>query len=368
MHAFPSARRFYHIAQPRERAHFLNIRKTAASVFDALFVVAPNTNMLTVTALIDGMRAANRMGNAEFFRYRIATVDGKAAVASNGFLVPAQHALPEAPPADHIFVLASYEPKPTVVRPFIRYLRKAARHAPCFYGIDQGSLILAEAGLLDSHRATTHWEVLPSLLERYPKVSFVEELFVVDRARVTCAGHTACVDLIVHIIADRYGSPLAASVMREMIYGRLRNGQERQRLLETGSAGTPDHPLGRAITIMSNNLDSPLPISRISERSGISRRQLETLFEQHLRRSPARHYMGLRLSLARELLLYSSLRIVDVSSACGFASQANFARAFSREYETTPSAYRVNFRETLDRPVAAVRQGRVLRTRGGRRK
>src|SRR5690606_15870404 len=134
-----------------QRSRRLTGHKVGMPAFDALFLVAPNTNMLTLTALIDGMRAANRLGNEEFFRYRIATVDGEPTMTSNGFLVPAQHTLAEAPTAGHIFVLASYEPAPGITRQFLRYLRKAARHGPTFYGIDQGSVILAQAGLLDGH-------------------------------------------------------------------------------------------------------------------------------------------------------------------------------------------------------------------------
>jgi AraC family carnitine catabolism transcriptional activator len=322
-----------------------------------VFLVAANTNMLTLTSLIDGMRAANRLGDSECFRYSIATTDGQAAVASNGFIVPAQHALSDAPIAPHIFVLASYEPKPQVIRQFLRFVRKAAHRGATLYGIDQGSLILAEAGLLDGHRATTHWEVLPSLQDRHPNVSFAEELFVMDGKRVTCAGHSACLDLIVQIIADHHGPALASSVMQEMIYSRRRNGQERQRTL-TGPVDGADSPLGKAVAIMSNHLDAPLPIDRIAKLSRISRRRLESLFDLHMGCSPARHYMGLRLSLARELLLYSSMRMVEISSICGFASQANFARAFAREYGTAPTAYRRNFREMLDRPIPTARQRR----------
>ena len=334
----------------------MNVRKAAAPIFDALLAVAPNTNMLEVTALVDGMRAVNRMGNAEFFRFRIATSDGHAVTASNGFPIPAELSLADAPLADHVFVLSSYELKAAMAQRFQRYLRKVKRHKPRFYGIDQGSVVLAAAGLLDGHRATTHWEVLPSLLDRFPDVSFVEELYVVDRQVATCAGHTACIDLIVHITAEHFGAAIAASAMQEMIYGRLRNGYERQRLLIAGATEMPSPSLGKAVSLMSSNLDAPLSIARIAERCRISRRQLENLSNKYLGCSPAQHYMKLRLSLARELLLYSSILMIDISNACGFASQANFSRAFVNAYGTTPSRYRRNFSETLDRPIAIGRQ------------
>ncbi|MGE0237100.1 MAG: GlxA family transcriptional regulator [Parvibaculaceae bacterium] len=327
----------------------------AIPVFDALVIVAPNTNMLTVTALIDGMRAANHMGNTDLFRCRIVTADGLPVAASNGFTIPARQSLAGTPLADHIFMIASYAPEPATARLLTRYLKRAARHAPVVYGIDHGSIILAEAGLLDGHRATTHWEVLPSLAERHPEVEFVEELFVFDRNRVTCAGHTASVDLVIHLIARHCGAALAAAVMREMIHGRLRNGAEHQKSPETDPASAADHPLGRAIALMAEKLDAPLAIGRIARLAYVSRRQLESLFARHVNASPARYYMGLRLARARELLLYSSLRIVEISSAAGFASQANFARAFRREFGTTPNAYRRNFRLNLDRPVAPPR-------------
>lgn len=325
---------------------------TADGTFEALLVTAPNTNMMTITSLVDGMRAANRMSSAELFRYQVASWDGNTVEASNGFMIPADHAVAAAPVVDNIFVLASYEPDPEVGRLFITYLRKAKRHSATFYGIDQGSVLLAAAGLLDGRRATTHWEVLASLPDRFPNVMFVEELFVRDGARITCAGHTACVDLIANVIEDRYGTALASAAMQEMIYGRLRNGRERQRVLDDRLIGVSAPRLAKAVAIMKENIDTPLSVAQLAERSAISRRQLEAGFRKYLHCSPARYYSYLRLSLARQLLLYSELRIVDISSACGFISQANFSRAFHHEYGTSPSTYRRRFHDTLDRPIA----------------
>lgn len=319
-------------------------------VFDALLIVTPGINMLTLTSLVDGMRAANRMSGARLFDWRIATVDGRAIEASNGFPVPADLALAAAPLSPNVFVLGSYEPPSAIARPIVRFLRRAARHGCSLAGIDQGTPILAAAGLLDGYRATTHWEVIPPLSERYPKVEFVEQIFVIDRDRVTCAGHTTCIDLLLHMMVTLHGRSLALAVAREMIHGRLRSGQERQRLLDPGLIGTSSRHLDRAIALMRDHLAEPVRIERIASMVGLSLRQLESQFRSRLKSTPLRYYLSLRLSLARELLLYSSMRIGEVSSACGFSSQAGFTRAFQREFGVTPTGYRQNFRRSLDRP------------------
>lgn len=318
--------------------------------FAALLVVTADTSLLGLTSLVDGMRAANRVSGARLFAWRVASLDGRPVAASNGFPIPVDETLGAAPPPRHVFVLASYEQPPASARPLARYLRAAARRGCTLVGIDQGSLLLAAAGLLDGYRATSHWEAVPSLAERFPRVEFVEELFVVDRDRLTCAGHAACLDLILHLVEAEHGRALAVAAARELVHAPPRPGGRPQRCFERGDERGVSEPLRRAVAFMQANLAEPARSRQVAAAAGLSERQLDARFRAELRASPMRYYLRLRLALARKLLLYSSMRMSEIACACGFASQANFTRTFGKEFRVTPTGYRRNYLASQDRP------------------
>ncbi len=320
--------------------------------FDAIFLVAPLTNATTLCAFIDTMRAANRMCGHETFRYRIASVDGAAVAMSNGLMLPADFDTQRATIEPHVFILASYEPSPEIGRRFMAYLRRAAVSSSHLYGIDQGGLILAAAGLLDGYSATTHWEVLPAAADRFVDVDFKEALFLTDRNRTTCAGHTAAIDLALQIVEQQGGRTLALQVMQEIIYTQRRSATEVQRLRGTGATGAVPRRLEQAINLMSSHLDTQLSIFEIARNCGVGKRQLENWFVADIAVSPANYYRRLRLGQARQLLLYSSSSILEIAETCGFSSSAVFSRAFRAEFQTTPRSYRRDFVNTLKRPIS----------------
>jgi AraC family carnitine catabolism transcriptional activator len=325
----------------------------AREPFAALLIITPETSLLGLTCLVDGMRAANRVSGSSLFGWRLASLDGQPVAASNGFPILVDEALLGAvPPPRHVvvFVLASYEQPEALARSLIRYLRAAARQGCTLVGIDQGALLLAAAGLLDGRRATSHWEAVPSLAERFPVVEFAEELFVVDRDRVTCAGHAACLDLVLHLVEVAHGRALAVAAARELVHARPRPGSQPQRCFAPEEARSLSEPVRRALAFMQENLAEPVRSRRVAAAAGLSARQLDTRFRGELRASPMRYYLRLRLALARKLLLYSSMRVSEIACACGFASQANFARTFAKEFRVTPTGYRRNFLASQDRP------------------
>lgn len=319
-------------------------------MMEALFLVAPRTNLLELSAFIEGMRAANRMSGVDLFTWSIATIDGEGATASNGFIIPADKKISTVAGAEHLFVIASYEPPAAVTQEILRVVRKAERSGATLYGINLGSAIFAAAGLLEGRQATTHWEVLSSLAERYNKVRFVDSLFTTDGKIVTCAGVTASIDLILHIIEKNFSRDLAEAVAEEMVYTFIRSGEERQRISRIRQNKNLNREIAKAIALMKQSLSEPISIELIATRTATSTRQLEKKFRSLFGCGPAKYYLDLRLSRARELLLYTSMPVGEISAACGFMSQASFSRAFTRELCSAPSKYRRHFETSLARP------------------
>lgn len=324
-----------------------------STCFEVLLIPTPGTSLTGFTLFLDGLRAANRVSGTQLFKWHIATADGRPVSASNNMPIVANSALAEAPLPGNVAVFASYELSRTAAQGIAGFVRHAARRGTHLIGIDQGAVLLASLGLLDGYQATAHWEVLPSLVERFPSVTFVDELFVQDRDRLTCAGHTACLDLALHIAERQFGRAVALAAASELIYDRIRPSSQLQRLFESTSRHPLSAPVRHALQLMRDHVIDPLPIARVAKQAGVSTRQLECHFQTYLRTPPQRYYLLLRLSQARKLLLYSSMRIGEVSAACGFTSQGSFARAFSSNYKTTPTSYRRRFLDRQDRPYLA---------------
>ena len=195
---------------------------------------------------------------------------------------------------------------------------------------------LAKAGLLDGTRATIHWENHDSFLEEFEDVHLTKSVFVVDGNRMTTAGGTSSIDLMLNIIADDHGEKLANAVADQLIYSSIRTDQDTQRLSVPTRIGVRHPKLSQVIQMMESNIEEPISPSVLAKDVGMSTRQLERLFRRYLSRSPKRYYMELRLQKARNLLMQTDMTVINVALACGFASPSHFSKCYRAHYNTTP--------------------------------
>lgn len=230
-----------------------------------------------------------------------------------------------------------------------KFLQHAARYGCILYGIDQWAIILAESGVLDGYAATTHWETIPAAQHRFPNVSFEEKNLVVDRNRVTSPGHTACLDLLVNLIAEHASNDLSIAVANELIHSRLRPEGDQQRLSYFSPKIGQNSYIDFALAIMRNSIEQPRKISAIAREVGVSTRQLELRFQSEFDLTPSSYYTRLRLSAARQYLVYSNMAILNVAFSCGFSSHGAFSRSFRNEFKMTPTEYRSRFNAKTDR-------------------
>ncbi len=202
-------------------------------------------------------------------------------------------------------------------------------------GLCTGTYLLARAGLLDGYRCTIHWENLASMREEFPQVMVNDELFEIDRNRYTCAGGSAPLDMMLKLISDVHGGKLSANISEQFICDRIRDRHDRQRTPLQLHLGAHQPKLIETITLMEANIEEPMSIDELSALVGVSRRQLERLFQKYLHCVPTRYYMDLRLNCARRLLLQTGKSIIDVSLACGFISPPHFSKCY-RDYFGIP--------------------------------
>ena len=304
------------------------------------FLLVPGFALMSYAAAIEPLRAANLLSGKELYRWWHAAPRGKPVMASNGVAIITDCGTDKHRTADMMFVCAGGNPATFDDRSVFGWLRRLARKGVAIGGISGGPYIVAKAGLLDQRRATLHWEHLPAFREAFPDIEVVPSLFEIDGNRITCSGGISALDMMVALIERDHGRQLAASVGDWFLHTHIREGMGPQRMDLRYRFGVADETLIGVLRSMEMSLETPQPRATLAREAGISLRQLERLFEHHLGRGIHRHYRFLRLERARQLLRETTLPVLDVALATGFASSSQFARAYRRAFGEAPSATR----------------------------
>ena len=307
---------------------------------DFYFLLLPGFSSLGFISAIEPLRVANRF-RGELYRWHVLSSDGGAVPASNGMSVNAEAALEGLKAGATLLVVAGFEPLAQVTPALIHWLRRLDGEGVSLGGIDTGSFVLAEAGLLDGYRLTLHWEALEAFKESWPRLQVTQELFEIDRRRITCAGGTASIDMMLDLIAQAHGPELAIQVSEQFVLGRIRPRKDHQRMQVATRYGIRNKKLVQVIGEMEQHSEPPLSTSQLALSISVTRRQLERLFRLHLNDTPRNFYLGLRLEKARQLLRQTDMSVLDISLACGFESPSYFTRSYRARFACAPRQDRV---------------------------
>ena len=301
-----------------------------------VFVLLDQFTMLCFSSAVEALRIANRMSGRELYSWTLAAEGGEVAWSSAGIGFRVDTDLPEITRDDTVLVCGGIDVGAASTRRVIGWLRREARKGAVMGGLCTAGHTLARAGLLDGKRATIHWENQDSFAEAFEEVSLTKSVFVIDGNRITTAGGTASIDLMLKIIAEDSGEDLANLVADQLIYTSIRTDQDTQRLSIPTRIGVRHPKLGQVIRMMEQHIEEPISPATLARDVGMSTRQLERLFRRYLNRSPKRYYMELRLSKARNLLMQTDMSVINVALACGFTSPSHFSKCYRAQYQTTP--------------------------------
>jgi transcriptional regulator GlxA family with amidase domain len=307
------------------------------------FLLLPQFSLYTLVPAIESLRIANQNAGRQLFSSHLFSVDGRPVPACNGMLLTPERSIGEVPYFPTLFVCAGNEPSQHCAKRLLNWLRRLARHGAVLGGLDTGTFALAAAGVLEGYRATVHWETIGVLRELYPNVTVSEQLYVVDRHRITCAGGTATLDLMLYLIGTKCGRNLAQIVANGFVHGRRRHDAEQQRVSADDAFGHADPRLARVIQAMEADIEAPLSAVELAAAAGMSVRQLERLVRDRLDDTPMRYYLKLRLQTARNHLFYGDMPIQDIAAACGFSSPPVFSRTFHAHFGLSPREFRSQF-------------------------
>lgn len=301
-----------------------------------IFLLLDRFTMLSFAGAIEPLRIANRVSGQTLYTWALAGEGGEVAVCSNGAAFKLDMGLDEIDREDTVLVCGGIDVQRATTKAVLSWLRREARRGVAIGGLCTGAFSLAKAGLLDGKKATIHWENQDGFLEEFEDVKLTKSVFVIDGNRLSTAGGTASIDLMLKIIAQDHGEDLANTVADQLIYSSIRTDQDTQRLSIPTRIGVRHPKLSQVIQMMEANIEDPLSPADLAEEVGMSTRQLERLFRRYLNRSPKRYYMELRLQKARNLLMQTDMSVINVALACGFASPSHFSKCYRSHYNTTP--------------------------------
>jgi transcriptional regulator GlxA family with amidase domain len=226
----------------------------------------------------------------------------------------------------------------------IKFLRQALEQSRRIASTCTGAFVLAEAGLLDGRRVTTHWRRARDLQARFPKVKVEEDrIFIVDGPVWTSAGMTAGIDLALAMIEKDLGVDVARAVARQLVvYHRRAGGQSQfSALLELEPKSDR---IQSALAYAKRNLASPLTVGQLAKAAHLSPRQFSRAFRAETGQSPAKAVENLRLEAARLMMEQSRHPIDIIARQTGFADRDRMRRAFLRAFGQPPQAIRRNAR------------------------
>ncbi|CAI8370083.1 MAG: HTH-type transcriptional regulator CdhR [Porticoccaceae bacterium UBA1117] len=312
----------------------------AETALHVSFLMLPEYTLSAFSNAIGILRMANRLTDRALYTWSVHSLDGQPVISSAGLELTIDGSLADAADANILMVCGGYSVKKYCNKLLTDGLRKIAKRKIPIGGIDTGTYALAVAGLLDGYRCTIHWENLSSLREEFPRLEITSSLFVIDRDRYTCSGGISSIDLMLNLIASIHGHQLVQEISEQFTCDRVRTEKDAQRAPLKYLIGASQPRLVDAVTLMESNIEEPLTLDEVADYVGISRRQLERLFNRYLHCAPSRYYLELRLSRARLLLLQTSIAVIDVAISCGFSTAPHFSKCYSDLYGKPPSAER----------------------------
>ena len=220
------------------------------------------------------------------------------------------------------------------------FLRDAAGAGITLIGLCTGAFILARTGLMRGYLACVSWFHRDDFESEFPGQRVISnQMFVVDRDRLTCAGGTSVVHLAAWIVAQDLGQHMAVKALRIMIEEQPLPAATLQpaAILTVSSRDSSVH---KAMLWLEQDLRKPSTLGDLAERLGLSRRQLERRFERDIGLTPAAYRHRLRLERGRWLLSHSDLDLTAIALECGFSDASSFSRAVRRSFGAPPGALR----------------------------
>ena len=307
------------------------------------FLLIDDFTLISMSSAVETLRMANRIARQEIYRWQTVSEDGGSIRASDGLSVNVDHGIGDEASlenVDAVVVCGGRRVESSTNERLIRWLKKASQSGLSLGSVCTGAYVLAKAGLLDGYRCSIHWENIASMTDAFPNVQVRRSIYTIDRNRFTSSGGTTPIDMMLYFVQRQCGPDVMAGVADQFIYERVRNPDDLQRIPLQHHIGKQSMKLVGAVELMEANIKEPIGQVDLAGFVGLSRRQLQRLFQKYLLCTPSRYYLQLRLQRARQLLLQTNLSVVEISEQTGFVSNSHFSKSYKEFYGYSPSIER----------------------------
>jgi transcriptional regulator GlxA family with amidase domain len=325
------------------------------------FYLLPDFSLQAFSCAVEVLQLANEAIGEKVYSWQVISEDGQPVMSSCSLAVTIDSALrhererAQKTNLTSATVICGGGTIPRPDRQLDAWLRECRVRRIPLICICSGTIVAARAGLAEGRRCAVHWEQLPFFCEQFPGIESNQTAFEHDGDLHTCSGGDAPFDMFLHLVERDHGSVVVNRICEKAIAYRMRSAGERQRLPLHSRVKLNHKAVMKVIGLMETSLDDPMSVEDLAASSGISRRQIERLFERELGRSPNRYYLELRLERAHLLLVSTDLPVVEAAVACGFVSPSHFSKVYREAYGCAPHqtrlAARANGRTNLLNPT-----------------
>jgi transcriptional regulator GlxA family with amidase domain len=315
-------------------------------------VLYPGVQSLDVTGPLEVFAGAARLvaqrERAEpGYDVVLVSPDGRALVSSSGLRITPDHGLRDAPEAIDTLIVAGGEGHAAAAqdRRLIDWIALAASRARRTASVCTGAFLLAEAGLLEGRRATTHWASARALAREHPGVLVEPEpIFLRDGRIWTSAGVTCGMDLALAMVEEDLDRDAAMLIARMLVLFLRRPGNQSQFSATLGAQAPSREPLREVQRAVLENIAQDHSVEAMAARAHMSPRHFARAFRAETGITPARYVERVRVEAARRRLEESSEPVATVAAACGFGTAETMRRVFIRALDVAPGEYRRRFR------------------------
>lgn len=309
-------------------------------------ILFPDTLMLDVVGPLQVFSTANSLIEQPFYEVRTISEDGQPVRSESGLTLMADGGFDTDFPSGDLFTPGGRGTDRQCANPAILdFLKRSAPAQRHVASVCSGSLILAEAGLLDGREATCHWGRTADLWRRYPNVRWLPDaIYTQDGNIFTSAGVTAGIDLALAMVEQDLGGEVALEVARELVVYMRRSGGQSQfsRPLQAQTATSPR--IRQLCEEIAARPAEDWRVTRMSDFANMTERSLHRLFVREFGESPSRFVEGVRVDFARNALEQTAASFDQVAALSGLRDAQTLRRAFARHLRLTPGEYRNRFK------------------------
>ncbi|MGW0751486.1 GlxA family transcriptional regulator [Streptomyces sp. NPDC002587] len=315
------------------------------SLQDVLVVLYDGVQSLDVTGPVEVFAAVDRFPGRTGYAIRTVSPGGTPVRTSSGLTLVPDGELESARPGKGTTLLvpggrttADFEPRLT------DWLRAHGGGARRLVSVCTGGLLLAEAGLLDGRRATTHWCVCERMARDYPAVTVEPDpIYVRDGPVATSAGVTAGIDLALALVEEDHGRDVALTIARHLVVFLRRPGNQAQFSAQLEAQTARREPLRDVQQFITEHPGGDLSVEALAARARLSPRHFARAFQAETGVTPGRYVERVRVEHARRLLEDSREGVAQISRACGYGTPEALRRAFVKTLGQSPAEYRRRF-------------------------